>query len=193
MVSGNHHGASPKPGSKMPDMPDRHSQRQTIPNEAEDELPPAYEEGSRQHAGQPRPVARPSSSSTPSDRISTIGPDIPLVATGTSRRNDPEGYLVTDPMRWELKAQRGDWDKYDDQAGCLCSETGGILCSSRGGVMCSDREGYFCSDRNGRFFSDTGGLWCSDLGGTCCSSGGNQAEKRKKMQKQQSKASCDGP
>lgn len=179
MVSGNYYGASPEKGSQMPDLPNRGLQRQTVPHEAEDDLPPAYEERSRR-AGAPEsitPVTSRSSSTGNNAAAAENATAIPLVTRNSGLRNDPEGYLKTDPMRWDLKEQRGHWDKYDQDPGCLCSTTGGVLCSARGGVMCSDREGLFCSDREGRFFSDRGGLWCSDLGGTCCSSGGNEAAK----------------
>lgn len=183
MVSGNYYGASPEKGSQMSDLPNRGSQRQTIPHEAEDDLPPAYEERSRR-VGAPQPITPTTSrSSTGNNAAAENTTSIPLVARNSGVRNDPEGYLKTDPMRWDLKEQRGDWDKYDQDPGCLCSTTGGVLCSARGGVMCSDREGLFCSDRNGRFFSDRGGLWCSDLGGAFCSSGGNEAKEARERSK----------
>ncbi|KAH8175528.1 hypothetical protein LIA77_03946 [Sarocladium implicatum] len=147
---------------------------QTVPVEADyDDLPPAYEPGPRRRsppgaaAGFTSGGRVSSSSATSRDGLNAATRDSPVP--------NAEGYLRTDPMHWELKEQRGDWDKYENMPGCLCATSGGVLCSARGGIMCSDREGFFCSDRQGMFFSDRGGLWCGDLGAKFCSSTGGEA------------------
>lgn len=145
---------------------------QTVPVEADmDDQPPAYEPGPRRRS----PGAADGFTSGVSS--ATTNRETPAASRGQASPPVPnaEGYLRTDPMHWELKEKRGDWDRYETVPGCLCSTTGGVLCSARGGIVCSDREGFFCSDRQGMFFSDRGGLWCGDLGAKFCSSTANES------------------
>ncbi|ROT38936.1 hypothetical protein SODALDRAFT_148818 [Sodiomyces alkalinus F11] len=186
MVSGNHNlprsdGASAQQGSKMPDLPHRESQRQTIPIEEEEDLPPAYEEGSRRNTRAASAANNSPHRPTPDAYRPAVTAAMTAAAATPARPSDddPDGYPKTDPMHWDLKERRGDWTSHDHEPGCLCSNSGGLLCSTRGGVMCSDRGGFFCSDRDGMFFSDRGGLWCSDLGATFFSSGGGEANRKR--------------